>query len=959
MKPFLRRRFALSALAAMAAGVHLAGPSAAQGGLRGDYFDAPTPPAPGAPADFTRVDPTIDFVWTMDAPEGTTIQPDDVYSERWTGWVYVGAAGNWTFYTTSNDGTRLWIDDVLVIDDWSPHFTQETSGTIALSVAGWHRVRLEHYNAGGTAVMRLAFEGPGQPRVVIPAVWLCSNAGCQTSLRVDAGPDRVLEPPETSLTLQGSVRGSPRIISLPAPLELAWTQLSGPPALIQDDDALSTVVTPSEGGILRFELSVFDGVNTAADEVTVYVFGDGQDAQVSGSLRKWHKVSLTFEHDVFLSEVSSPNPFLDLRLDVVFLHAASRSFHVVPGFFAADGDAAESSAWGGRSWRVHFAPERSGKWYYLASFRSGPGVAVAPMADAGQSESFDGAQGSFTVAPADPSAPGLLAKGRLVYVGGHHLRFAETNEPYLKGGADSPENFLGYYEFDGTSDLGGQANNLQNGGYFDGLHHFDPHWGDYVNVGVSTWKVNKGRRILGALSYLASRGVNSLYALTFNTEGGDGREVWPWATPADRLRFDVSKLEQWERVIDHMTRSGLVWQVVTQESENDLVLDDGALGVERKLYYRELVSRFGHALGLVWNLGEENSNPPLQQRAFAEFLRALDPYDHPITVHPDVDDPETTFDPHLGALLETVPLHGSPSATGDDTRQFVSESAAAGRPWAVTYDEQTPVLDGAVPDTVDFTHDSLRKNGLWGNLMAQGAGVEWYFGYGHPHDDLDCEDFRSRDNLWRLTTLALDFFRRFLPFAEMDHADPLGGGGGVRVLARRGEIYAVYLPNGGTTTLDLQSSSATFRVDWFDPRNGGALQPGSVAQVTGPGRQALGSPPAGGDWVAVVRRADNRPPAIESVVVDPQPFLTGDLSIQVVTSDPDAPADRVLVTMEAYLPTGELLGTFVVPFRGGALHALLFRDLPSLPPGQWRLELRAQDSAGATDSTTATFEVQQ
>ena len=44
----------------------------------------------------------------------------------------------------------------------------------------------------------------------------------------------------------------------------------------------------------------------------------------------------------------------------------------------------------------------------------------------------------------------------------------------------------------------------------------------------------------------------------------------------------------------------------TQETENEQLLDGGNVGVERKVYYRELIARFGHHLALNWNMGEEN-----------------------------------------------------------------------------------------------------------------------------------------------------------------------------------------------------------------------------------------------------------------------------------------------------------------------------------------------------------------
>ena len=55
----------------------------------------------------TRVDPTINFSesnWGS-GPPGTGVVPDDQYSERWSGFVNIETAGNWTFYTNSNDGS--------------------------------------------------------------------------------------------------------------------------------------------------------------------------------------------------------------------------------------------------------------------------------------------------------------------------------------------------------------------------------------------------------------------------------------------------------------------------------------------------------------------------------------------------------------------------------------------------------------------------------------------------------------------------------------------------------------------------------------------------------------------------------------------------------------------------------------------------------------------------------------
>ena len=60
---------------------------------------------------------------------------------------------------------------------------------------------------------------------------------------------------------------------------------------------------------------------------------------------------------------------------------------------------------------------------------------------------------------------------------------------------------------------------------------------------------------------------------------------------------------------------------------------------------------------------------------------------------------------------------------------------------------------------------------------------------------------------------------------------------------------------GGETRLQLPSQGS-FRVEWFDPRNGGPPQAGSVEEVQGGGSVSIGAPPStpGEDWVALVRR---------------------------------------------------------------------------------------------------------
>jgi len=173
----------------------------------------------------------------------------------------------------------------------------------------------------------------------------------------------------------------------------------------------------------------------------------------------------------------------------------------------------------------------------------------------------------------------------------------------------------------------------------------------------------------------------------------------------------------------------------------------------------------------------------------------------------------------------------------------------------VNIDEIGPASRGVDPDSLqDNNQDEVRKYVLWANLMAGGGGVEWYFGYQNPHNDLTCEDWRSRDQMWDYTRNALEFFREFVPFAEMTNRDDLTSIATDYVLAND-SMYVIYLPNGGSTDLYIGETEKNLTVQWYNPREGGSLLKGSLESITGTGEQNIGLPPeqTGQDWVAIVQ----------------------------------------------------------------------------------------------------------
>jgi len=597
----------------------------------------------------------------------------------------------------------------------------------------------------------------------------------------------------------------------------------------------------------------------------LFLFSCQTKPEIDGELKKWHKVTISFQGPE-LDETGEENPFLDYRMEATFTNGEKT--YKIPGFFAADGNAAESGASKGNVWQVRFTPDIEGIWTYQVSFRKGDRIAINQDVEAGKPVAFDGATGEFVIGPTDKSGNDFRGKGKLNYVDQRYLQFAETNEYFLKGGADSPENFLAYKEFDGTRDIVDNEAREGEAPPPENLHEYAPHIQDW-NEGDPTWMGGNGKGIIGALNYLASEGMNSVYFLTMNIEG-DGKDVWPYVSPDDFTRFDCSKLDQWEIVFTHMDSLGLMLHFVLQETENELLLNNGDTGLERMLYYRELIARFSHHLAITWNMGEENGPADFtpdgqtteQQKAMARYMKKTDPYNNFVVIHTHAN-PKFRNE-IFNNLLGYEYLNGPSIQIGNllsahaETKIWIEKSKEAGKPWIVNIDEIGPAWRGVDPDDREphNNQDSVRRYVLWANLMSGGGGVEWYFGYKNHNNDLNCEDWRSRDMMWDYTKHAIDFFRIYLPFSEMESADYLITNANAYCYAKKGEIYVVYLPEGGTSQLDMTDASGTYEVFWYSPREGGNLKTNTITEFTGGEIVELGEAPEESlqDWAVLIRK---------------------------------------------------------------------------------------------------------
>jgi len=218
-------------------------------GLLGTYYNN---------ADFTgttltRIDPTINFSWDTTAPApGFGI---DTYSVRWTGQIQALYSQTYTFYTQTNDGIRLWVNNQLIISNWTDHVLTENSGTITLVAGQKYDIRIEFYYNYGGAAMRLLWSSPSTPKIAVP----------QSQLFATAAP-----PPPCTYALSPASQtiaaaGGTGTVNVTAGVGCAWTAVS---------NAAWLTITAGSSGSGAGSVTYSVAVNTGAQRVGTITIAD-------------------------------------------------------------------------------------------------------------------------------------------------------------------------------------------------------------------------------------------------------------------------------------------------------------------------------------------------------------------------------------------------------------------------------------------------------------------------------------------------------------------------------------------------------------------------------------------------------------------------------------------------------------------------------------------------------------
>ncbi len=135
-------------------------------GLLAEYFSNTLPAASfPAVATVTTTVPVVNFDWGNGSPTGIS---NDLFKARFTGYVQSLDSGTYTFYVTSDDGIRLWVNNQLLVDQWIDQGATEYSGSITLAQCSKVSIRMEYYENGGDAVCKLLWKGPTFSKQVVP-----------------------------------------------------------------------------------------------------------------------------------------------------------------------------------------------------------------------------------------------------------------------------------------------------------------------------------------------------------------------------------------------------------------------------------------------------------------------------------------------------------------------------------------------------------------------------------------------------------------------------------------------------------------------------------------------------------------------------------------------------------------------------------------------------------------------
>ncbi len=196
-----------------------------QQGLKAEYFNNKN--LEGAPL-LTRLDSTINSNWTTG--EKVSGLPETDFSIRWTGALTPVVSGQHILLVRGDDGYRLWLDDKLIIDNWSQHAAQTRQAKIKLDAGRAYKIKLEYFQGSGGAEVSFQWGTPAEE-----AAKRALKAAAESDVVIFVGGITPrLEGEEMDVPLEGFRGGDRTDIRLPKVQEglLKAVQATGKPVVL-------------------------------------------------------------------------------------------------------------------------------------------------------------------------------------------------------------------------------------------------------------------------------------------------------------------------------------------------------------------------------------------------------------------------------------------------------------------------------------------------------------------------------------------------------------------------------------------------------------------------------------------------------------------------------------------------------------------------------------------------------
>lgn len=329
-------------------------------------------------------------------------------------------------------------------------------------------------------------------------------------------------------------------------------------------------------------------------------------ARVTGPLCAWRAVTMTFDGPY---GAENPETFRDYALWARFRETRSGASVTLAGFFAADGAAADTSAIGGRSWRLLFTPPVEGEWRYEIAFRTAPDLAAAPSDVALAAPSaghMDGAEGRLLIGPpparqnGEGDLAGLAALGPVAWTkDGHLFTHAGLDAPDIRRDPEAP--FLADEEFSRDED----GPHASASGAPSQWRPEDPLWGG-----------GAGRGVIGRVNQMAEAGATTLLAKPFGASADAPQTALIWREPGV---IHGARLARWDLAFGQAERRGLVVRLDLRGlRDSEATRMDPTL---QRIAIRELAARLAHRTGFYWAPGAADDAALIS--AFDGHRRAL------------------------------------------------------------------------------------------------------------------------------------------------------------------------------------------------------------------------------------------------------------------------------------------------------------------------------------------------